>query len=445
MKNKKLDIFNFFYSFAAVIILIGVIAKLLEWPSQDILITLGLSIEAVVFGVSAIKFKEVDVKENEIQENEQNSDQLTVGDENKKLTGSDSLEKLERFLKISNNLVFENNWEKLDKQSYSDLSKFLLRIFGIKIPDRESLTFLKDFPIKLPPLNAETLTPKGELPVSTDEIKLFLNILDRSNLENVMENIIFLEKKNCFYIRSKKNNEIPIFGGLSSNILAHSVKYFSNKLIISPDIESLKRYIHFNENRLIEYIIENSNFSNQEELNSLILLTKSKNDLYKFILLDTIKPSVYNSNSKNDIKKLSLLVKLISFTDNKDKAKEIFINKVSFINKNKKSFKITDAINYNFKTIDFGPQNEFKLLVKEIFSSEELSRIETLNKISADLIKNKIGAASVISNLFGSNDFDTKHTLYDKLNKSLKENKITPEGTQLLYLLLYKQFNIISK
>ena len=68
MKNKKLDIFNFFYSFAAVIILIGVIAKLLEWPSQDILITLGLSIEAVVFGVSAIKFKEVDVKENEIQE-----------------------------------------------------------------------------------------------------------------------------------------------------------------------------------------------------------------------------------------------------------------------------------------------------------------------------------------------------------------------------------------
>ena len=121
---------------------------------------------------------------------------MTVGDENKKLTGSDSLEKLERFLKISNNLVFETNWEKLDKESYSDLSKFLLRIFGVKIPDRESLTFLKEFPIKLPPLNAETLTPKGELPVSTDEIKLFSNILDRSNLENVMENIIFLEKKN---------------------------------------------------------------------------------------------------------------------------------------------------------------------------------------------------------------------------------------------------------
>jgi len=58
-KTKKLDVFNLFYSGAAVVILIGVIAKLLEWPAQDLLITGGLAIEAVVFGVSAIKFVEV--------------------------------------------------------------------------------------------------------------------------------------------------------------------------------------------------------------------------------------------------------------------------------------------------------------------------------------------------------------------------------------------------
>jgi hypothetical protein len=55
-KTKKLDIFNLFYSGAAVVILIGVIAKLLEWPLQDLLITGGLAIEALVFAVSAIKF-----------------------------------------------------------------------------------------------------------------------------------------------------------------------------------------------------------------------------------------------------------------------------------------------------------------------------------------------------------------------------------------------------
>ena len=62
MKKKKLDIFNLFYSGAAVVILIGVIAKLLEWPAQDLLITGGLAIEAVVFGVSAVKFVEVEEK-----------------------------------------------------------------------------------------------------------------------------------------------------------------------------------------------------------------------------------------------------------------------------------------------------------------------------------------------------------------------------------------------
>ena len=63
MKKKKLDIFNLFYSGAAVVILIGVIAKLLEWPAQDLLITGGLAIEAVVFGVSAVKFVEVEEKQ----------------------------------------------------------------------------------------------------------------------------------------------------------------------------------------------------------------------------------------------------------------------------------------------------------------------------------------------------------------------------------------------
>jgi hypothetical protein len=58
-KTKKLDIFNLFYSGAAVVILIGVIAKLLEWPAQDLLITGGLAIEALVFGASAIKFVQI--------------------------------------------------------------------------------------------------------------------------------------------------------------------------------------------------------------------------------------------------------------------------------------------------------------------------------------------------------------------------------------------------
>ena len=54
--TKKLDILNLFYSLGAVVILIGVIAKLLEWEVQDIFMTVGLTMEAIVFGVSSIRF-----------------------------------------------------------------------------------------------------------------------------------------------------------------------------------------------------------------------------------------------------------------------------------------------------------------------------------------------------------------------------------------------------
>ena len=67
--TKKLDILNLFYSLGAVVILIGVIAKLLEWEVQDIFMTVGLTMEAVVFGVSSIKFIKKDRSEekNEIE------------------------------------------------------------------------------------------------------------------------------------------------------------------------------------------------------------------------------------------------------------------------------------------------------------------------------------------------------------------------------------------
>jgi gliding motility-associated protein GldL len=54
---KKLDVMNFFYSIGAVVILIGVIAKFLEWKSQDALLLAGLSVEALVFTFSSIQQK----------------------------------------------------------------------------------------------------------------------------------------------------------------------------------------------------------------------------------------------------------------------------------------------------------------------------------------------------------------------------------------------------
>jgi gliding motility-associated protein GldL len=59
MSKKKLDLFNLFYSLGAVIILIGVIAKFLEWEYEDELLISGLCTEALVFILSSIQYKRV--------------------------------------------------------------------------------------------------------------------------------------------------------------------------------------------------------------------------------------------------------------------------------------------------------------------------------------------------------------------------------------------------
>lgn len=54
---NRIDVVNFFYSIGAVVILVGVIAKFLEWKAQDALLLAGLSVEALVFTMSSIQYK----------------------------------------------------------------------------------------------------------------------------------------------------------------------------------------------------------------------------------------------------------------------------------------------------------------------------------------------------------------------------------------------------
>lgn len=54
---RRVDRFNLLYSLGAVIILIGVIAKFLEWEYEDELLITGLVMEIVVFSGSSIQFK----------------------------------------------------------------------------------------------------------------------------------------------------------------------------------------------------------------------------------------------------------------------------------------------------------------------------------------------------------------------------------------------------
>ena len=205
VKTKKLDIFNLFYSGAAVVILIGVIAKLLEWPAQDLLITAGLAIEAVVFGVSAIKYVEVKKDTDVATEatlskvadgletiaanaggiggncsgetyvniqtgtvdgpgsaNRTNNLSTSLADRkvaieinaptNTTANSSHTLWQLEQMdiLSLAKDLFFHPKWDELLSDEYNQLSIFFKRVFDKKLPNKEALPFLLQFPIKLP-------------------------------------------------------------------------------------------------------------------------------------------------------------------------------------------------------------------------------------------------------------------------------------------------------
>ena len=233
--KKKLDIFNLFYSGAAVVILIGVIAKLLEWPAQDLLITGGLAIEAVVFGVSAIKYVDVEVKQEVATEatlskvaeglgtiaanakstgidgetyiNIQTGDGTDISnsevDADGKIISIDikgdvqknaahSLWQLEQMdiLSLAKDLFFQPAWDKLNADDYAQISQIFKRIFDKKLPNKEALPFLIQFPVKLPIPEMSKLVLEKAHSLQASEVELLCKAFSILKFNTFFDNFI---------------------------------------------------------------------------------------------------------------------------------------------------------------------------------------------------------------------------------------------------------------
>lgn len=179
--KKKLDVFNFFYSFAAVIILIGVIAKLLEWEVQDFFMTLGLSTEAVVFAVTAIKFVEV----------KQNKSAASVEEEEEDEEEEEEPQTLKRSstqLPISENKLKENKVGSKLLEVKSELPIPQLEASSIIAPETSSSSIHK-----LHPSTAENIIEdKVQVPVSNNAMNSHtLWQLEQLNIVKIAPEIYF--------------------------------------------------------------------------------------------------------------------------------------------------------------------------------------------------------------------------------------------------------------
>ena len=490
-KTKKLDIFNLFYSGAAVVILIGVIAKLLEWPAQDILITSGLAIEAVVFGVSAIKF--IDVKKDTEVATEATLSKVADGLENiaansggiggsgggetyvniqtgtaanstivdspssidpnskgKKLSidinsnsnTSHTLWQLEQLdiLSLAKDLFFQPKWDELSADEYNQLSQLFKVVFDKKLPNKEALLFLVQFPVKLPIPELNKLSIDKEHSIELSDIELLCKAFTLINYNSFFDNFIVETKGESCSIRPKKVGDIQVYGGENEEVIVHVKNYFSKELIVSPNVECLQTAIKLKGQSLLEYFIQKVDIKNEIELSSLIALLHPQSDELKTKLWSRFKKIKFNIISNEGYNYLKLLVQsAISFTKSTTGA-QIFEKLIEFQLNESKSIVLNDVVNFTAETIYFGPKYEYIVNLKELFVNGELENLIHIQSVIEKLVLDNIAQKSKLLQLFNLNEYDAKKEVFDKLNYHLTKTNTSPSGAQLAFVLLYKQY-----
>jgi len=521
--KKKLDIFNLFYSGAAVVILIGVIAKLLEWPAQDLLITLGLSIEAVVFGVSAIKF--VDIKggnevatEATLAKVADNIDSLkdVVGNDYSNTyvniqTGTDtklppnatdykkiasnvnvldttnsrtnkenvtikidapsalgnaqnasatnyntnpivntsvpnsshSLSQLENLdiLSLSKDLFYQPEWNRYFDEEYAQLTSIFKRVFGKKLPTKEALSILGQFPVKLPSAKIAEVVLEQPHVVTTEEIELLFNAFEIINFNNPFDYFVIEDKTSEFVIRNKKAKEIIVFGGEEEKVLNHCKQFYNNVIVITPNIDCLKSLIKVKDNHLVDYLIQKLNLKSEEEFISLTNLLHSISDDFKIKLFNRFKRVTYDYTNEAGYVYLKHLALLATNFFDINLGHECFKKLIEIKISDNQTIVLDDVVNCLTDTIYFGPKNEYSVVLNEIFINKELENINYINSIVDKLSNDGISNKTKLLEIFDLKEQDSKIDIYNKLNYHLGKNNLAPTGSQLAFILLHKQYN----
>lgn len=499
-KTKKLDIFNLFYSGAAVVILIGVIAKLLEWPMQDLLITGGLAIEAVVFGVSAIKFievksdKEVATEatlskvaeglgniaagshagglsggggtgnsgvgsdnyiniqtgtnspvQNEVFDQKSTTAKnisIEINNPNTPSNASHTLWQLEQMdiLSLAKDLFFQPKWDVLDSEEYNQLASLFKRVFDKKLPNKEALPFLIQFPVKLPVPELNKLLLDKSHQINNSEIELLCKAFSVLKYNNFFENFILEVNGESNTIRPKKNSDVQIFGGEDELVIAHVNQFYNNELIISPNIECLSSSIKLKGQSLIEFFIQKVDIKKEIELSSLNTILNNQSDELKLKLWNKFKKIKYNQSNKDGYSYLKLLAQsAVSFT-NSTLGAQIFNKLIEIKVNDEKSIILDDVINYSAENIYFGSKNEYSVNLKELFVNGELENLGYVQSLIEKLVADNIAPKSKLVQIFNLNEQDSKKEVFDKLNYHLNKTNTSPSGTQLAFVLLYKQY-----
>jgi hypothetical protein len=475
-KTKKLDIFNLFYSGAAVVILIGVIAKLLEWPLQDLLITGGLAIEALVFAVSAIKF--VDVKQKVEGATEATLTKVAdglgsltagatiavagvgAGSGTGKVSGSyagnatfgadfntptytdSSWQLLEQMdvLTLTKDMFYHPSWVNLKSEEYTQLTELFKTLFNKKLPSKDALPFLIKFPVAFPISDIDGLVLSSAHTITTTGVEVLYKALRAAEATYLFDKAVIEETGKGVVIRPRKENEIQIFGGEAAAVLAHAKKFHAAHLIISPAQYFLQETMGLKEEALTQYFIDHANVTDETHVASLSDILASKSDAVKQMLFNKFDTVTYDAQTGAGYALLKALVASAVSFQNKAEGSAALLNKVVIKTASNVSINRLDVVNCGSETVYFGKDNEYKVTLAEIFTNGELQYKGHFDALIAKLSEDKVASAAELQHVFNLTTEDTVSDLLSTLNHHLAKTNTSATGAQLSFVLLCKVF-----
>jgi hypothetical protein len=479
-KQEKFDFLNFLYSAGAVIILIGVIAKLLEWDGQDFFMTLGLSTEAVVFGISSIKFNKKDksltideeqvVKEQrpviEAAENESDnvvkhllynnipseienliftpvgntstSSMLQMQPTNIENFSPDILWQLDEIgiINFPNDIFYQPEWLIFNDDEYNVIEKLFLDFFGKKLVPKKQIPILKSYNLRLPESGIGDLVIENARQINKDNLHILILAFSSFKFKGFFDLFMLYEERGLIYIRSAQKSEFQIFGGESSQTLHYCTMYHSSEMVISPDIDFLKPFIKYKNELLLDYIIKRLDINNHEAFDLMINVLFDKNDATKLYFIENLKQVEYNQENLYSFQFAKSIIYLLVSFNNKIKAKSILSKLLSFTSKGNKHFYLDEMINMNSTSIVITNSSSYEL--NELFNEEYLDNYSKVKLFIQDLINEKSIEANYINDLFEVSKIDTVNEIYKKYLHYLNKYKITQSSKQLDFALQCK-------
>jgi hypothetical protein len=329
----------------------------------------------------------------------------------------------------------------LTTEEYNHLSNLFKALFNKKVPTKESLPFLAQFPVKIPVPEIAELDLIAASNLQIQDVEVICKAFEVIKVTNLFEHFIIELVGPDILIRTKQAKETILFGGEDEALLTHCQAFYKNELIVSPNIDCLKPIIKLKDQFLVDYLIQKVDIKNEAEFISLSEALASKQDETKKKLFNKFKKIKYNAQNDTGYVYLKTLTKLAATFTDQLVAQALLTSIVEIQVNDTLTITNADVVNSYADTIYFGPKNEYSVVLKDIFLNAELDNLGYFNNLIEKLTSDGVAHKTKLLELFNLKEQDSKKEVFNKLNYHLAKTNTVAGGAQLAFILLYKQYS----